>query len=83
MEKIHEDYFNPSLLYIVGDYVLLNYPANYITIESYYCKIIDIDVTDQYLCSTIGLRNLWISEDEINRLLTPEEIQTYNSLKVV
>ena len=82
MEKIHENYFNPALLYSVDNYVLLNYPENYTTIESYYCKIIDIDVTNQYLCSTIGLRDLWISEDEINRLLTPEEIQRYNSLKV-
>ncbi len=82
MEKIHENYFNPILLYIVGDYVLLNYPENYTIIEAYYCKIIDIDATDQYLCSTIRLRDLWISEDEINRLLTPEEISIYNSLKV-
>jgi len=82
MEKIHEDYFNPSLLYVVNDYVLIYYPQDYTTIESYYCKIVDIDVTNQYLCSTIGLRSLWISENEIIRLLTIEEIQTYNSLKI-
>lgn len=80
MDIIHENYFNPSLKFLINDYVLLfNYTD--LNIQDFFAKIIDIDQTDQYLCSTNGIRDIWLSEDLIVRLLTPEEIIIYQSLK--
>ena len=74
--------FEPELKYKAGDYVLVpkwNYPYNYCYIQSNDHTDLPYNVT---WASKKTERDVWVKEDEIERLLTPEEIEIYNDLKI-
>ena len=67
--------------YKIGDYVLVprwKYPYNYVNInniDSAYSCIWPHDIR--------GTLGAWVVEEDIERLLTPEEIEKYNELKAI
>lgn len=80
--KNYEDLKFKELKYKAGDYVLVpkwNYPYNY-------CHILASDHTDMpYFVSWSifieSVSGVWVKEEDIERLLTTEEIEIYNNLK--
>ena len=72
----------PELKYKAGDYVLIkkwNYPYNYCYIESNDHSEVPYNIT--WALKEDGNSNVWVKEKEIERLLTPEEIEIYKELK--
>jgi len=75
-------YFENSIKYKAGDYVLVpkwNYPYNYVYIKlNNYSEIPYLGV---WSIKNENDFNIWLKDNDIERLLTPEEIEIYKELK--